>query len=547
MSTPSIPTNIVLTPGNNQVTVSWTTPVYFGGATSLLYTVRLYNSTKSYLTSDTSYTFTGLPNNVPCTFSVCSMNSVGSSPFVTSSSVLPGDIPGPPINVIAISGTRQASVSWSQPISIGGLPIISYTVTSSPDGITTTTSNTYATVTGLTNGGTYTFTVTATNARGTSIPSNVSTSITLTNDPSIDNSDFWIVTGTSITGWNGSLSSKIVKSYYNPVVRYISEYPSKPGSFLIIPSIVRGISITSLGGGLASGAGLFRNKAIFVEQVIISPGITSIGNATFRDTFGSFNTIVIPPSVKTIGDFAFQNSDLQYMPDLSNVTTIGTDAFAYNKNGRIRDNSRIPRFTVPIIPTVSSGIFANSSLSPVVIPQGTTIIPLNMFYRADVIQVTIPDSVTLIAHSAFCRLGGWDESYGKPAPDGTTFMFAPLYNNLVIDDYAFQLAKINSTTVLPEGLITIGACAFELSNAINITIPSTVTTIKQYAFRKCSLLKHVTFKGRTPPPNMHLAFIGINATQGANVTFHYPNGADGTVWLNAIRAAGAMTTDVTPN
>jgi hypothetical protein len=85
--------------------------------------------------------------------------------------------PGAPLNVTAIGGDGQASVSWTPPISNGGSPITGYTVTATPGGIIVSAgpSATGAMVTGLTNGVTYTFTVAAANAIGTgpaSAPSN---------------------------------------------------------------------------------------------------------------------------------------------------------------------------------------------------------------------------------------------------------------------------------------------------------------------------------------------------------------------------------------
>jgi hypothetical protein len=75
-------------------------------------------------------------------------------------------------------------VSWSAPASNGGSAITYYTVSSNIGGHSTTTTNTYAVVTGLTNGVTYTFTVTATNAIGTSTSSGTSNGVTPATVPS---------------------------------------------------------------------------------------------------------------------------------------------------------------------------------------------------------------------------------------------------------------------------------------------------------------------------------------------------------------------------
>ena len=87
-------------------------------------------------------------------------------------------VPGAPTGVSATNGSyQQSTVSFTAPVSNGGLNITSYTVTSS-GGQTATGSSSPITVTGLTNGTSYTFTVRATNAAGSSLPSSASGSIT---------------------------------------------------------------------------------------------------------------------------------------------------------------------------------------------------------------------------------------------------------------------------------------------------------------------------------------------------------------------------------
>ena len=46
--------------------------------------------------------------------------------------------PGAPLNVTAVAGVEQATVSFGPPIGTGGSPITSYTVMSIPDGVTAT-------------------------------------------------------------------------------------------------------------------------------------------------------------------------------------------------------------------------------------------------------------------------------------------------------------------------------------------------------------------------------------------------------------------------
>jgi len=75
--------------------------------------------------------------------------------------------PGSPAGVSATADIRSADVTWLAPADDGGSPITGYTVTASPGGATATTSGALtATVAGLSNGTTYTFTVVAANAHG---------------------------------------------------------------------------------------------------------------------------------------------------------------------------------------------------------------------------------------------------------------------------------------------------------------------------------------------------------------------------------------------
>ncbi|HUV41080.1 MAG TPA: multicopper oxidase domain-containing protein [Sedimentisphaerales bacterium] len=86
--------------------------------------------------------------------------------------------PGAPTDVTAVAGDAQATVSFTAPVSDGGSAITLYTVTSNPEGITASGPESPITVTGLTNGTAYTFTVTATNAIGTGPASAPSNSVT---------------------------------------------------------------------------------------------------------------------------------------------------------------------------------------------------------------------------------------------------------------------------------------------------------------------------------------------------------------------------------
>jgi len=95
-------------------------------------------------------------------------------------------VPGAPtIGTATATGSSTATVAYTAPASNGGSVITSYTATSSPGGITGTLSQAGSgtiTVTGLTGGTSYTFTVTATNVVGTGPASAASNQITTSAD-----------------------------------------------------------------------------------------------------------------------------------------------------------------------------------------------------------------------------------------------------------------------------------------------------------------------------------------------------------------------------
>ena len=160
--------------------VTWVAPSNRGQSPITLYTVTSSPGAKVCYSATLTCTVANLDSGRAYTFTVTATNSAGISlTSVPSAIVSFGSAPSYPLNVVATAGNSQATVSWTAP-SNGGSAITSYTATSSPGAKTCTTATTSCTISSLTTGTSYTFTVKATNALGTSSASGASAQITIT-------------------------------------------------------------------------------------------------------------------------------------------------------------------------------------------------------------------------------------------------------------------------------------------------------------------------------------------------------------------------------
>ncbi len=85
--------------------------------------------------------------------------------------------PDSPTGVSASAGNAQATVAFTAPTDVGGSAITGFRAQSNPSGIGVSGSSSPITVTGLSNGTSYTFNVWAINAFGYSAPSDASTGV----------------------------------------------------------------------------------------------------------------------------------------------------------------------------------------------------------------------------------------------------------------------------------------------------------------------------------------------------------------------------------
>jgi len=175
------PQNVTAVAGNGAAAVTWQPPAFDGGLPITSYTVQATPGGAIVVVNGslTTATVNGLSNGTSYTFAVMPTTSFANGYWsAASNAIVPTSVPRQPLGVSATPANQGATVSWSAPSFDGGSPITGYTVTVSPGGASVSAASgaRSGTVQNL-GSGPYTFTVTAANVNGTSIPSNVSNAI----------------------------------------------------------------------------------------------------------------------------------------------------------------------------------------------------------------------------------------------------------------------------------------------------------------------------------------------------------------------------------
>jgi hypothetical protein len=192
VETPGAPLKVQATSNaNTQSVVTWNVPAGNGGTVIYEYSVvatdvtvasrggQTCNTATTMVTVSsttpvpTTCTVTGLTNGDQYHFAVSAVSLVGTGPASWSNVVRPATIPSAPTIIKVVPGAGVAMVYWSASALTGGTPVASYRVIASPGGAFCHVPRQMMScrIVRLQNGGIYTFTMTATNAAGTSATS----------------------------------------------------------------------------------------------------------------------------------------------------------------------------------------------------------------------------------------------------------------------------------------------------------------------------------------------------------------------------------------
>lgn len=286
VTVPNAPKIGSATRANASASVSFAAPGSNGGAAITAYTVT--SSPGGITASGTSspINIAGLANGTSYTFSVTATNAAGTSAAsAATNSVTPSTGPGAPVIGAATRDNAGATVSFTAPADDGGSAITAYTVSASPGGISASATASPISVTGLANGTAYTFSVTATNANGTSVASAASNSVTPATVPGAPRLPAVVAgNGGAVVAHDGSASIYFEEPWNGGAA--ITAYTARCGdhtasgssSPITVPGLANGTSYTcwvtasnAVGSGEASAA-----VAVMPRK---APGAPAIGTA----------------------------------------------------------------------------------------------------------------------------------------------------------------------------------------------------------------------------------------------------------------------------
>ena len=249
-----------------------------------------------------------------------------------------------------------------------------------------------------------------------------------------------------------------------------------------------------------------------ITSVVVSPGVTSIGNLAFTrfsklihvdiadsvvsigegvfSECSSLTNITVPQSVTYIGVKAFDScTNLSSITLSNNITSIGTYAF--------NNCTNLTSITIPgSVTSIGWGAFSNcTKLTSITIPDSvTTINPCAFKNCSSLTSITIPGSVTSIGPNAFenctnltsITIPGSVTSIGSNVFDGCTSLNDIRYSGTsesvisALSDYVPTLVTFDYGDKVPEAkrMITVSVKTGE-----TLTAPTTLPTVSGYKFK----------------------------------------------------------------
>jgi len=231
-----------------------------------------------------------------------------------------------------------------------------------------------------------------------------------------------------------------------------------------------------------------------LKDLTISSNVTFIGDHALAYCTG-LTSIVVPNSVTFIGRSAFVGCTSVTSMTVESGNPMYDSRDNCNAIIETASNTLISACKTAFIPTSVTSIgdyaFANCrGLTSLTIPNSVTHIGDEaFFYCYRLTSLTIPSSVTSLGVNPFLDCDGLKTiivEAGNPSYDSRDSC------NAIIETVSNTLISACYNTIIPSSVTSIGEWAFgRLNQLVSITIPSSITSIGDNAFYGCDYLKNV--------------------------------------------------------
>lgn len=217
-----------------------------------------------------------------------------------------------------------------------------------------------------------------------------------------------------------------------------------------------------------------------LAKLVLSNSLSSVGSSSFANC-SSLIDITIPDGVTTLGSYMFAEChSIKELTLPNTITSMGTYVF---QNCISLEKINIPTSLTTIPQQCFSGC---RNLKDVEIPSNVTTINPSAFIKCDSLNITIPSTVTTVKSSAFA--------------DCIKMTEVTLYAGTTYEQSAFSGCYNIRKVTIEEGITELPNSIFANNGGITeLTIPSTVTSIKPSALSYCRSLKTLKFVPTTPP------------------------------------------------